>query len=240
MFNDFFTSLQKEASELKCVDLTETVAMRLFRHLTELEEKGKLFNLTAITDPDEARVKHTLDCLYCADVISKLSDGNKCTLIDIGSGGGFPSLPIAFALDNVSVTALDSTAKKCVFISDTAAAAGVSVSVLPCRAEEAARDHRESFDFATARAVARLNILMELAAPFIKVGGYFVAMKGRAADGEIKEAQNCAAKLGLEFEGAIPYEIEGGGTRFIVTYKKISPTPPAYPRAFAQIKKKPL
>ena len=111
---------------------------------------------------------------------------------------------------------------------------------VPERAEEAALHLRESFDFATARAVARLNILAELSAPFVKVGGYFVAMKGSAAGEQIAEAAKATETLGLTFSEKIPYEIKDGGTRYIVIYKKTSATPSRYPRSYSQIKKNPL
>ena len=240
MFNDFYTALRREATGIPASLITEEKASRLFRHLEELEEKGKLFNLTAITDPDEARNKHIIDCLYCAKEISRLADGKAASLIDIGSGAGFPSLPIAFTLENVSVSALDSTARKCTFIAETAVKCGVNVGTVPERAEEAALHLRESFDFATARAVARLNILAELSAPFVKVGGYFVAMKGSAAGEEIAEAAKATETLGLTFSEMLPYEIKDGGTRYIVIYKKTSETPSMYPRSYSKIKKKPL
>lgn len=240
MFKEFNNELHKEADKIPSGLLSEEKCLRLFTHLEELSEKGKLFNLTSITDPTEARQKHILDCLYCAKEIERLAKSEKASLIDIGSGGGFPALPIACTLDNISVTALDSTAKKCNFIAQTAEKCGVCLKTVPERAEDAVKRLFESFDFATARAVARLNVLIELSAPFVKVGGYFVAMKGSSASEEITEAENACASLGLTFCECIHYEIENGGIRYIVIYKKTSHTPKIYPRSYAQIKKKPL
>ena len=221
--------------------VSEENANKLYTHITELSEKGKRFNLTAITDPEEAVNKHTADCLFCAFVIDELTEGKESSLIDIGSGGGFPSLPIATVLSHVSVTALDATAKKCGFISDTAALCGVGINTVPKRAEEyVAEGVRESFDFATARAVARLNILMEFCAPFIKVGGYFVAMKGSAANEEIEEAETAAKKLGLTLYKSHPYTVKDGGDRAVLVYKKTASTPASYPRMYSKIKKNPL
>jgi len=240
MFSDFYNDLTEAAKELPGGLITEENAEKLYIHLCELSEKGKLFNLTAIVDMREATRKHVVDSLFAANVVREIAAGERSALIDIGSGGGFPSLPIAITCENVSVTALDSTAKKCGFISSTAEKCGVKVETIPERAEEASAERRETYDFAVARAVARLNILAEICAPFVKVGGYFLAMKGSAAEEERKEAEGAAAKLGLTFEKSIRYEIEDGGERSILVYKKIAPTSAEYPRRFAQIKKRPL
>ena len=240
MFDDFYSAFLEASGGLPEPFRTEETAKRLFIHLRELSEKGKLFNLTSITDPAESLQKHVIDSLYAAAAVSDLSSGEAQTLIDVGSGGGFPALPIAIACPEVEVTALDSTAKKCEFIAYTAALCGVTVKTIPERAETAASALRETFGFATARAVARLNILAELCAPLVKVGGYFLAMKGSAANEERLEAEEGTKKLGLSFERAVKYEIEDGGERSILIYKKTSPTPAAYPRRYAQIKKKPL
>ncbi|MBQ7714659.1 MAG: 16S rRNA (guanine(527)-N(7))-methyltransferase RsmG [Clostridia bacterium] len=240
MFSDFYEIYLTSTAGLPDPFRTEKIARKLYRHLEELSEKGRLFNLTAIDDERDAVNKHTVDSLYAAEVVAELSKGESASLIDVGSGAGFPALPIATACGNIAVTALDSTAKKCEFISSAANVCGVSVSVLSERAEEAAKDLRETFDFATARAVARLNILAELCAPFVKVGGYFVAMKGSAAKEEANEAERAVKTLGLEFESAKNYAIKNGGERSIIIYKKIAPTPCGYPRRYALIKKKPL
>lgn len=241
MFEKFYEILRGAAKDVPSSYSSEETAKKLYIHITELTEKGKRFNLTAITDEEEAVHKHTADCLYCAAVIDSLSGGENKTLIDVGSGGGFPSLPIATVIPHVSVTALDATAKKCAFIADTAELCGVEINTAPKRAEEyIAEGVRESFDFATARAVARLNILMELCAPFVKVGGYFVAMKGQAAEEEMAEAEKAAKKLGLALVEKRPYTVKDGGDRYILVYKKTASTPAAYPRAYAKIKKNPL
>ncbi len=240
MFEDFYAALRRECFEIPEELVTEDKCRKLYCHLENLFEKGRQFNLTAITDPDEARKKHVLDCLYCAREIRKLAGGKEFELLDVGSGGGFPALPIAVTLDKARVTALDSTARKCAFIAECAEKSGVELSVLPERAEDAVKNNREKFDFVSARAVARLNVLTELAAAFLKPGGYFISMKGSMALAEIEEAQNAFKKLGLTFVAAVPYEFEGGGKRYIVICRKTSITPLGYPRNYSQIKKKPL
>lgn len=221
--------------------LTGKAAERLYIVCQQLEEKSKLFNLTAITDPDEVLKKHIADCLFLADNIEGLGRGGK--ILDVGSGAGFPSLPTAAVLDDFSVTALDSTAKKIGYIKATAELMGVTdFNAVASRAEEAAGGAmRESYDFVTARAVARLSVLCELCIPFVKVGGYFVSMKGAAAEEEVKEAENAVKKLGCQFVKMIPYTIADlPDKRFLVIYKKISATNKQYPRNYSQISKKPL
>ncbi len=237
MFDDFVNALEASAP---AGILTKDAERRLYTHITELLEAGSVMNLTAIASEEEAARLHTADSLYAAREIGALAEGKESTLIDVGSGGGFPALPIATVIPGVRVTALDATAKKCAFIAQTAGKCGVNIGTLPERAEEASARLRETFDFATARAVARLNILLELCVPFVRVGGYFVAMKGCAAAEETREAAGAARRLGVTLERTVGYEIEGGGQRSIIIYKKTSPTPKEYPRRYAQIKKKPL
>lgn len=208
----------------------------------QLDLKSKQFNLTAITEPEEVLKKHIIDCLFAAKAVGQLAyEGAK--LLDVGSGAGFPSLPMAAALPGVFVTAMDSTAKKTVYMNDTAALAGIkNFNAVSARAEEAARtEMRSAFDFVSARAVARLNVLMELCVPFLKVGGYFVSMKGAAADEEIKEAQSAAKKLGCSLVEKKPYVLPDlDDSRFLLIYRKDSVTPDTYPRNYSQISKKPL
>lgn len=221
--------------------LTDESAHKLFVICSELEEKSKLFNLTAITDPDEVIKKHIVDCLFLADCIEGL--GKTGRILDVGSGAGFPSLPTAAVLTSHSVTALDSTAKKIGYIKTTAEKIGAEgFDAVASRAEEAAGGKmRESFDFVTARAVARLSVLCELCIPFVKLGGYFVSMKGAAAEEEVSEAENAVKKLGCQFVKMIPYTIADlPDKRFLVIYKKISSTNKQYPRNFSQISKKTL
>ena len=240
MFEDFYREFLMSSESLPEEFRKEETAEKLYLHISELSDKGRLFNLTAITDMTEAVNKHVVDSLFAAKAARELSGGRDADLIDIGSGGGFPAIPIAIFCPNFKVAALDSTAKKCEFISEIAKKCGIDVETIAERAEEAVYSRRETFDFVTARAVARLNVLSELCAPFVKVGGYFIAMKGSAAEEERLEAATGAEKLGLRYEKSIPYEIEGGGERRILIYKKVSPTPPEYPRRYAKIKKNPL
>jgi len=209
-----------------------------------LEDNAK-FNLTAITEPEEILCKHILDSLICAYKLSELAaDLGSPRLIDIGSGAGFPALPIAAALPQFCVTAMDSTAKKCTHISDTAARLGIrGVRAIPARAEAAAREkmHREQYDFVTARAVANLPVLAELCLPMIRPGGFFVAMKGKSAADELAAADGGIRKLGAIPHETRKYTVPGDpNPRYLLIIRKISPTPAEYPRQYAQITKNPL
>lgn len=212
---------------------------KLYTVSARLEEFGKKFNLTAMTDPDEVIAKHLTDCLFLAAAIDSLK-GKK--LIDIGSGAGFPSLPTAAVCPDLFVTAVDSTAKKVNYMNETAKCAGIENFTAYCkRAEEFAAEKRESFDFATARAVAALPVLCELCIPYVRVGGKFIAMKGAAAEDEMAQAAEAAKKLGCDEGRLIPYSLPNmEDKRFLIIYTKKSPTPTAFPRNYSQISKKPL
>lgn len=203
------------------------------------------FNLTAITEPDAIVEKHIMDSLIAADAIAAITDGAPVRLLDVGSGAGFPALPIAAALPHVSVTALDSTAKKCTYMNETAAAAGIAnFTAVSGRAEELSAvgaPMRALFDFVSARAVANLPVLCELCLPFLKTGGTFIALKGANAPAEITAAKGAIAKLGAALVGAQEYHIFSDDTpRYLVTIAKTAPTPAAYPRQYSRIAKKPL
>ena len=162
-------------------------------------------------------------------------------VIDVGTGAGFPGLPLKIACPAMSLTLLDSQQKRVGFLRETCASLELEdVECLHARAEECAA-LRESFDFALSRAVARLNVLCELCLPFVKAGGAFLALKGPAVSEELEEARRAVTLLGGEVEQVFPYTLPGEETgHSIVVLRKASPTPAKYPRRFAQIKKAPL
>jgi 16S rRNA (guanine527-N7)-methyltransferase len=239
---EFAKRLSELSEKAGLTDLTSPACDKLYTICEQLDLKSKQFNLTAITEPEEVLKKHIIDCLFAAKTVGEMAgEGQK--LLDVGSGAGFPSLPIAAVLPQLFVNAMDSTAKKCTYMNDTASLAGIdNFNAKSARAEEAARgEMRASYDFVSARAVARLNVLMELCTPFLKVGGYFVSMKGAAADEEMKEAESAAKKLGCTFIEKRQYTLPDlDDARFLLIYRKDSKTPEAYPRNFSQISKKPL
>lgn len=209
--------------------------------ITNMLETNEKFNLTSITDPEEIVLKHIADS---ATVIKYIPQNAK--LIDVGTGGGFPALPIAILRDDVKVYALDSTAKKLKYIEECAKKLEVNnIKTITGRAEELGKtvNYRERFDIATARAVAGLNILTELCVPFVKVGGYFVSMKGSNAAEEIELAKSGIIQLGgSKFEDN-EFKLSYNGNEFlrhIVVSKKVKNTPESFPRMYNRISKKPL
>lgn len=214
--------------------------LTLFENYAEkLVEKNKVMNLTAITDPDGIAVKHFADSL---SVFSIINPDSGAKVIDVGTGAGFPSVPMLIARPDLKLTMLDSTGKKLAFIAESLENMGINAATLHARAEEAGRSkaYRESFDFCVSRAVASLNVLAEYCLPFVKVGGTFVAMKGAKAQDEIDAATAAIRLLGGEITEVKSFSLADDGERNLVFIKKISQTPTKYPRVSAQISKKPL
>lgn len=217
-----------------------------FYNLTEIMlETNEKMNITAITDIDAVIERHYADSLLMLS--AGIDEGAK--ILDVGCGGGFPSFPIAIARPDVTVTGLDSTAKKIAYVNETAKKLELSnLTAISARAEELAfeSEMREKLDVVTARAVASLPILSELCLPFVKVGGKFVALKSKTAEEELQSARRGIEKLGGRIEKvektALRSLIEGeeDAERTIISVKKVAHTEGKYPRAYAQIKKKPL
>ena len=212
----------------------------LARYGALLLEKNRVMNLTAITQPQDVATLHMLDCatlLDCARFEGK-------TLIDVGTGAGFPGLPLKILAPSLEVTLLDSLSKRVDWLSQTIGALGLEgIRAVHGRAEEAGRDpaFRERFDFAAARAVADLRLLCELCLPFLKVGGRFLAMKGTDCGDEVDKALPAIQVLGGRLEGRIDRLIPHTGvTHRVVLVEKISPTPEKYPRRWAKMQKVPL
>ena len=198
-------------------------------------EQNKVMNLTAITEPDQVAKLHLLDSLS----LLTLADLSGKRLIDVGCGAGFPGVPVKIACPGVQLTLLDSLGKRMNWLETILPQLGVEAQCVTARAEEFVTGCREQYDFATSRAVARLNILLELTAPYVKVGGKILAMKGTAAHEELAEAKNAIKRLGLQLERVEEFPVDGTAHTVIVL-KKISATPAQYPRRYAKIKQSPL
>lgn len=203
----------------------------------KLVEANSRVNITAITDRDEVIVKHFADCVRAAGHIPQNAD-----VVDIGCGGGFPTLPLAIVRPDIKVFAVDSVAKKLVFVDGVSRDLGLSVTVAAARAEELGHDEklRGHFDVCISRAVARLCLLSELCIPLVKEGGLFVAMKGSDGLAELREAENAVSILGARLSVTDGFRLSDGGERYIFGFEKISETPEKYPRKYSRIKKEPL
>lgn len=203
-----------------------------------LTETNKTLNLTAITEPKEIVTKHFADSLTLIDV----GIPENAKVIDVGTGGGFPALPLLISRNDIDITMIDGANKKLNFVRSVCEDLGFDAEILHCRAEELGKDadYREQYDVATARAVSALNVIAEYCLPFVKVGGTFLAMKSAKADEELEAAKKAIKLLGGEIVRVCKYDIADCGERNIIVIKKISQTPSKYPRASAKIAKQPL
>ena len=210
----------------------------LIRYADLLVEKNKVMNLTAITEPVDIAALHFLD----SAALLTLADWKGKTVADIGTGAGFPGLPLRIVDPSIRLTLLDAQNKRVEFLKEVCGELGLAdVECVHARAEEFAADRRESFDLVTSRAVAALPLLCELCLPLVKVGGCFVSMKSVDAGAELDSAAHAIEVLGGTVEQVADYDIPGTGIRHrAILIKKIRETGKKYPRAFAKIKKAPL
>ncbi len=211
---------------------------RLIEFARLLLEKNKVMNLTAITEPEAVATLHLLDCAY----LLTLTDCGGKSIVDVGTGAGFPGMPMGILEPKAQLTLLDSLGKRIDFLQECAQALKLeNISCVHARAEEFAAEHREQFDIATSRAVAALPVLSELALPLVKPGGLFLAMKSVESDEEIESARGAIGQLGGKIEKICDYTVPCTEVRHrVVLIRKARPTPPRFPRAFAKIKKSPL
>ena len=214
-------------------------AEKLLEYMNLVLETNRHFNLTAITEEKEFIEKNILDSLTGLD---SFEDGKR--IMDLGSGAGLPGIVLGIYLENSDIVLVDSLKKRVDFLERTAKALGLAnVTAVHERAEELSRDpsFRESFDFVTARAVARMNTLLEYTIPFLKVGGKLVLYKASRADEEVREAENALNVLGAKVirtnRLSLPFSDD---ERNLITVEKTDKTPDRYPRRPARIKKRPL
>ena len=226
------------------LEITGRQADQLDRYAQLLVEWNEKMNLTAITDPEGVLVKHLMDSLT---VLRSLpAAGEKVRLIDVGTGAGFPGIPLAVMREELELTLLDSLNKRLVFLEAVCRALGLEARCVHARAEEAGRQkaHREKYNVATARAVAALPALCEYCLPLVVPGGVFLAMKGPDGEREVQEAASAIKVLGGKLSGIDEWQlppVEGeAAERKILRIQKISPTPDRFPRQAAKIAKQPL
>lgn len=227
----------KELFEQYGLEVTEKQYENLKIYAELLVDWNERINLTAITDPEGITVKHFLDSL----LIFKYAEiGENSSFIDVGTGAGFPGIPMKIYRNDLECTLLDSLNKRVNFLKEVSEKTGLPMNCIHSRAEEGGKNKelREKFDISTARAVAALPVLCEYCMPFVKVGGKFIAMKG--PNENYKDAFTAYRTMGGEVSDVKEYEIPGGEKRQIIVINKIKPTPAKYPRNSGQISKKPL
>ncbi len=234
-------SLINDAKNLFNVHLTARQVAALINYEKELLEWNQKFNLTAIRDVESIRVKHFLDSYSC---VLAWKSNPPLRLIDVGTGAGFPSLPLKIIYPNMQVTLVESVGKKVTFCQHIVHTLGLeNVQVIKTRAEDIGQDkkHRESYDYAVARAVANLNVLSEYLLPLVKIGGSVLAQKGETAHAEAQSAEQAIKVLGGKLKQIIPVQLPSvADERFLVLIDKVHATPANYPRKAGIPSKTPL
>lgn len=236
-----YFQIMKEASLEVGLDLTEKQYNQFITYMKLLQEWNEKINLTAITEDEEVIKKHFIDCIKA---FKSNAVQNAKNIIDVGTGAGFPGLPIAIMNPDINVTLLDSLNKRINFLNTVVAQLGLkNVTTIHSRAEDGARkpELRENFDVATSRAVANMAVLSEFCLPYVRLNGYFVALKGPAIEDELKEGQKAITTLGGNLENIIEVNIEESDLKHnIVEIKKVNKCPKTYPRKAGTINKKPI
>lgn len=232
----------KEGTQILNMDITDQQLGKFDKYISLLIQWNKKMNLTAITEPEEIIVDHFLDSI---SILNEINIEDRHSIIDVGTGAGFPGIPIKIMKPHVKLVLLDSLKKRTEFLKVVAEELGLSnIEIIHSRAEDLAREekYRENFDFVVSRAVASLNILAEYSIPFVKVGGYFVSYKGPAADKELQEASRAIEMLSGQKEpqirtASVPFSQK---THKLIIIQKNTKTPKKYPRSPGKIKKSPL
>ncbi|WP_072152384.1 16S rRNA (guanine(527)-N(7))-methyltransferase RsmG [Weissella viridescens] len=225
------------------VDLDDHQIEQFNKYYERLVAVNEHMNLTAITDQDEVYLKHFYDSLTLAFAYPKLQD-QPLNMIDVGAGAGFPSLPLKIVFPQLKITIIDSLNKRIIFLSELVQELGLEdVTVVHARAEEFGGKNspeREMYDVATARALARLNVLGELTLPFVKEHGVLLAMKGSQAQDEVEQAKQAINTLGGKIQSEIDVTLPNGDPRTVIVIEKVRKTPKKYPRKPGDPVRKPL
>ncbi len=224
-----------ETLKKRNVELTDKQLSQFQEYADMLVEWNAKMNLTAITEMEEIYRKHFLDC-----ILPSFSVPMQASICDVGAGAGFPSIPLKIVYPDLQVTILEPLHKRCVFLNALVERLGLeNVTICNVRAEDYAKDHRDSFSMVSARAVANMTMLSELCVPLVKENGIFLAMKGSSGQEEVDAAAYALEVLGCKLEKKDVYELDGA-MRMNFVYRKVKKTPQKYPRMFAKIKKDPL
>lgn len=237
-------SLAHGARTLLQLELTPAQLAAFQTYADELQAWNEKFNLTAIKDAEGIQIKHFLDSLSILKVLPSSSVLRPSSFVDVGTGAGFPGLPLKIVYPDIQLTLVEATGKKVKFCEHLIAKLNLhGVTVIKARAEEIGHDpaHREGYDWAVARAVAEMSTLAEYVLPLVKRGGRAIAQKGSGAPGETQTAAGAVKRLGGELERLVPVELPGiAETRYLVIFKKIAATPHTYPRRTGLPTKTPL
>ena len=233
-FNDV---LQSGMAKFKII-LTEKQLWQFNEYYKLLTLWNNKMNLTAITEPTEVALKHFVDSCSILNYI-KVKENAK--IIDIGTGAGFPGIPLKIVRDDINLTLLDSLNKRLLFLNEAAKKIGITANTIHGRAEDYGKDitYREKFDMAVSRAVAPLNVLSEYCIPFVKKGGIFVSMKGPNIQEEVNAGKSSIKLLGGKINNVKQFSL-GDNSRSIIIVEKVNNTPASYPRHGSKISKKPL
>jgi 16S rRNA (guanine527-N7)-methyltransferase len=233
--------LIQDASTLFNVHMSGRQVASFIAYEKELLDWNSKFNLTAIRDSQAIRTKHFLDSLSCV-LAWKSNPPNR--LIDVGTGAGFPGIPLRIIYPNLKLTLVESVGKKATFCQHMVRVLGLeNVDVIQARAEELGQNlnHREKYDYAVARAVANLNVLSEYLLPLVKIGGTMLAQKGESGPAEAQSAENAMKLLGGKLKQLIPVNLPGVvEDRYLILADKVAATPPKYPRKPGVVAKQPL
>lgn len=232
--NIIFDILEKQS-----YPLSESMIIQFCKYADLLVSWNEKMNLTSIIEPREIAVKHFIDSI---SVLQHINFMDNCKVIDIGTGAGFPGIPLKIARPDINLTLMDSLNKRMVFLKDVLMNLNINANLIHARAEIFAHNdvYRETYDFAISRAVASLNVLSELCLPYVKKNGFFIAMKSKKIEFEMSESLSAIQKLGGILEKIDNFKLVDGSERSIVKIRKINNTPSTYPRQSAKISKKPL
>lgn len=236
MFKEVLLEVAKESQ----IELDATAVEKLNRYYELLVEWNQKMNLTALTEPYDVALKHFCDSILLLK-FADIKEGSS--LIDVGTGAGFPSVPIKIVRPDIRLCLLDSLNKRLVFLNEVVNELSLAdVKIVHSRAEDGARkpELREKFDYATSRAVAQLNTLSEYCLPYVKKGGAFLSMKGKYSEEEIANSKKAIKLLGGKIEKVDTYNLIDSSERTIINVRKIDKTDKLYPRTSAKIKSKPL
>lgn len=219
--------------------ITQTQLEQFENYAQILKEWNQKINLTAITEDSEIAVKHFIDSIF---VLKYLKISQQSKIIDIGTGAGFPGIPLKIMLPDIQLTLLDSLNKRLIFLEEVCKTLSFQTELLHARAEEASQNlqYREKYDFAFSRAVANLPALCEYCIPYVKVNGLFISMKGPEGEKEAENSQNSISLLGGKLEKTCQFTLPDNSERTLLFIRKIKSTPPKYPRRGTKINKNPL